>query len=94
MKKNTLLSFAMLLCAVMHGQKNAAEISKNVKQANLLMLEQNYTNALKYLLISYHLDSLNANINYKIGYCYLLSSFAKTKAEHYLLEATKNISKN
>ncbi len=44
--------------------------------------------------LAYQLDSTSANINYMVGVCYLQNPLFKTKAEPYLEQAVKNISKN
>ncbi len=75
-------------------KKNSADYAKNIKEANLLILELNYTQALKYLHAAYHIDSMNANINYKLGQCYLETSGEKHKALKYLEKASENVSRN
>lgn len=75
-------------------KKNTGDISKSVKEANLRILEQNYNQALKSLKEAYQIDSLNANINYKIGLCYLQTSGEKDKALKYLEKASENVSHN
>ena len=75
-------------------KKNVADYAKNFKEGNLLILEQNYTQAIKYFLNAYHIDSLNSNINYKLGKCYLETSGEKLKALNFLEKAAENVSKN
>lgn len=63
-------------------------------QGNYLILEQNYSLALKYFLDAYKIDSSNANINYKLGLCYLNSASEKNKALPFLERAVLNVSHN
>lgn len=73
--------------------KNASFKDK-LEAANALMEDQLYVYAVKVLinLVAEQLD--NANINYKIGICYLNISNDRAKALPYLLNAEKKISKN
>lgn len=64
------------------------------KEGSLLILEENFDQALKNFLRAYDLDSSSANINYLVGTCYLKSHIHKTKAEYYLSKAVKDIDKN
>lgn len=64
------------------------------KEGNFLLLEENYDLALKNFIEAYHKDSSNANINFNVGYCYLLSSTQKGKAEKYLAKSIGNITRN
>ena len=95
MKKKIIYALFLFISITGFAQKkNAGDYSKNLKEANLLILEQNYTQALKYLQAAYHIDSLNANINYKLGQCYLETSGEKHKALKYLEKASENVSRN
>jgi outer membrane protein OmpA-like peptidoglycan-associated protein len=77
-----------------YSQGDKSEYRENFTQGNLLILEQNYPLALKYFLDAYKIDSSNANINYKVGFCYLQSANEKNKALPYLEKAVQNISHN
>jgi tetratricopeptide (TPR) repeat protein len=63
-------------------------------EGNFLILEENYSQALKNFKEAYQCDSSSANINYKLGFCYLKSADEKYKALPYLEKAVKNVSKN
>ena len=63
-------------------------------QGNYLILEQNYQLALDYFLEAYKIDSSNANINYKIGLCYLQTATQKNLALGYLKKAITNVTHN
>lgn len=76
------------------SQGSKADYRENFTQGNLLILEQNYPLALKYFQDAYWIDSTNANINYKLGYCYLQSANEKEKAIHYLEKAIQNVGHN
>ncbi len=73
MKKLLLSFFFVLISTVVFAQGGKGDYRENFTQGNYLILEQNYSLALKYFKDAYQIDSSNANINYKIGYCYLKS---------------------
>ncbi|HNO71140.1 MAG TPA: hypothetical protein PKO16_05150, partial [Bacteroidia bacterium] len=58
-------------------------------QGNLMMMEGFYDTAVKTFLVLYQSDPSNANINYKIGKCYMNMSGQKPKAIPYLENAIK-----
>lgn len=66
----------------------------NFTQGNFLMLEGNYTMALKFFREAYYTDSSSANINYKMGVCLLQSSTEKRTALPYLRKAARNVTRN
>ncbi len=68
------------------------DASKAFAKANELMLNQNYQQAIKLLVLADSLDPNNSNINFKLGYCYLNSLNYKKKAESHLIKAVQNIS--
>jgi outer membrane protein OmpA-like peptidoglycan-associated protein len=74
--------------------QDKADYRENFTQGNLLILEGNFPLALKYFLDAYKMDSTNANINYKVGYCYLQSATEKNKALYYLEKAVQNVGHN
>ncbi len=92
-KRITIILFAFISVSIF-AQKKVADYSANIKQANLNILEQNYGSALQYLLKAYHQDSLNSNVNYLLGLCYLESVAQKNKALPYLEFAAENVSHN
>ena len=94
MKKiNVIVLFTFIsFCCI--AQAGKSDYYDKFTQGNYLLLEQNYTLALKYFLDAYQIDSTNANINYKLGVCYLQSAAQKNNALPYLEKATLNISHN
>ncbi|NNC82419.1 MAG: hypothetical protein HKN79_02500, partial [Flavobacteriales bacterium] len=68
---------------------DASKFREDFTEANLLMEEGYHMQALDLWLQMYNDDPTNANLNYKIGYCYLKSSNEKAKAMKYL-EAAEN----
>lgn len=94
MKKLLLSFFSVLISTVISAQGGKADYRENFTQGNYLILEQNYALALKYFKDAYQIDSSNANINYKIGYCYLESATEKNKALTYLERAVQNVGHN
>ncbi len=70
--------------------------NEKVTEGNYLMLppEENYLQALKVFLEAYQIDSVNSNINFKIGYCYLKTESSKQLSLRYLAKSVKNTTKN
>ncbi len=66
---------------------------RNFTEGNINLLDFEYLEALKYFMFAYKYDSTNANINYKIGRCYLQHPTQKHLAETYLEKAITNVSK-
>lgn len=75
--------FILILSFTIQAQSKA-DYRQNFTEGDRLILEGNYTNALKAFLKAYQSDSTNANINYKIGYCYLKTPTEKQKSISYL----------
>ncbi|MGZ4117307.1 MAG: OmpA family protein [Bacteroidia bacterium] len=94
MKKNIFICFWILKSALTFSQVGKGDYREDFTQGNLLILEQNYPLALKYFKDAYQIDSLNANVNYKLGYCYLQSASEKSLALPYLEKAVQNVSHN
>jgi hypothetical protein len=67
---------------------------ENFVQGNHLIEEKNWLMALAYFQEAYKVDSTNANINYKIGVCFLNTASDKQKALHYMRIASRGISNN
>ncbi|MBI4945153.1 MAG: OmpA family protein [Bacteroidetes bacterium] len=66
---------------------NKAQFRQLFTQANLMMMESFNDTALGTLLTLHQYDPNNANVNYKIGQLYLLSSSEKPKSVEYLESA-------
>ncbi|NQY67959.1 MAG: PD40 domain-containing protein [Flavobacteriales bacterium] len=77
---------------------NALSQSGNFKQsfidANFHYINNNYALALPIYQKLLEEDADNANLNYKVGLCYMLKYNEKTEAIPYLEKAIKDISKN
>lgn len=99
MKKLVLISLfsfvAVFQCfsQVPSQARDRGSYGKNFTEGNLNLLDFEYMEALKYYMFAYSYDSTNANINYKIGQCYLNHPTQKHLAEHYLEKAITNVSK-
>ena len=65
-------------------------LKKKFTEAEYLFLDEEYSNALPLYLALYNQDSTNANLNYKIGLCYL-NLPEKTKSIFFLESAVKSI---
>ena len=83
-----------MLSSLGFSQVSKGDYKDNFIQGNYLILEQNYSLALKYFKDAYRIDSSNANINYKIGVCYLESETEKNKALPFLEKSVQNVSHN
>ncbi len=92
-KKIVLFSF-LLIATSIFSQGGKSDYRELITQGNYLILEQNYSLALKQFKDAYWIDSTNANINYKIGLCYLESATEKNKALYYLEKAVQNVAHN
>lgn len=92
MRKPVALLVLLIIASSLFSQKR--DYIKNVEEGNYLFMEKNYSMALQSYLIAYMGDSVNANVNYKIGVCYLNLPSQKKKALPYLDKAVKDISKN
>lgn len=75
-------------------QSTKANYKKKVEEGNFLFLEKNYPKALETYLEAYAIDSTNANVNFKIGMCYLNSVSDKIKAVSFFEKASKNTARN
>ncbi len=84
--KHTLLILATCfwgLCSF--GQTGSDnQFNEDFTEANLLMKEGYFNQALSLWLQLRQEDPSNANLNYKVGYCYLKSSNDKKKAQEFL----------
>ena len=73
--------------------QNKEAYKKNFAMGNGFLQKNNYTQALHYFSLAYKADSSSANINYKIGICYIGIPGERVMAATYLLKATKNVAK-
>lgn len=92
MKKN-ILHFCLILLFPFALAATTLDDSKNIyADAEQYFVDENYSAALPLYLKLDSIQKGNADINFKIGFCYLNSATYKTKAIPYLEEAIKNIS--
>ncbi len=94
MRKITLLFILVFICFIARSQNDKKTYREKFTQGNYLMLEKNYELALKYFKEAYQIDSSSANINYKLGLCYLQSASQKNKAVAHLEKAVQNVTHN
>jgi outer membrane protein OmpA-like peptidoglycan-associated protein len=92
MKKIVSIVFLLILVNKVFSQK--AEYLKAFTQGNFLFLEKNYDMALQSYKQAYAYDSTNANINYKIGACYMNLPSKKKKAMPYMEKAIVSVNRN
>jgi outer membrane protein OmpA-like peptidoglycan-associated protein/tetratricopeptide (TPR) repeat protein len=91
MKKTLFILFLGVLTSNLFSQHK--QYNQSITEGNYLFMEKNYHMALTSYEAAYQLDSMNANINYKIGLCYLNIPSKKKNAFRFLEKASKNISK-
>lgn len=92
---NKLILSALLLFSVITLPAQTASMLRTYfDDADYDISQEDYSSALLKLLKIYHVDSMNANVNYEIGICYLNSVFDKQKAVHFLEKAVKNMTPN
>lgn len=94
MQKIFFVLFSFVIFNLSISAQDKANYHQKFTEGNYLILEGNFPLALKNLTEAYAIDSTNANINFKIGLCYLNSETEKKKALVYLERAVKNTSKN
>ena len=98
MKKSILqLCLTILLSAnltAIAGSLTDGNYKKMYRIAEDNFLNENYIAALSFYLKLDSLQKGNANVNFKIGYCYLNAGGFKTLSIPYFVEAAKNVSKN
>ncbi len=92
MKKGLFIVFFCAITAMLFSQKKM--YLQNFTEGNYLFLEKNYPMALQSFEKAYDVDSINSNINYKIGLCYLNIPAKKNKALPFMNKAVLNMSKN
>jgi tetratricopeptide (TPR) repeat protein len=91
MKKSLFVTF-FLISILSNAQLPSGSYKDYMREGVFLLMEENYEMALKNFLKAYEIDSSSSNINYNVGICYLRSN-QRTKAEHYLERAVKNVTK-
>lgn len=94
MQKYLVSFFLFLNLSFYTKAQDQALYRQKFSEGNYLILENNFSLALKTFLEAYAIDSTSANVNYKIGFCYLNSSTEKGKALHYLEKAVLNTKTN
>lgn len=94
MQKILALFFFVFIFNVSLVGQGKADYRQKFTEGNYLILEGNYALALQNFKAAYAIDSSNANINFKIGLCYMKSETEKSKALLFLEKAVLNTSKN
>lgn len=95
MKLFKILILALCTCVLdVNAQIDKGEFKKKFSDAEYHMLYENYSLALPIYLELLKSEPNNANINYKIGFCYLKSSIEKLKSIPFLEVAIKNADKD
>lgn len=94
MRKLALFIFLVFISQIINAQGKKALYREKIVEGNHLMVERNYSLALTNFKEAYQIDSSSANINYKLGVCYLQSGSQKYKAVYHLEKAVQNTTHN
>jgi hypothetical protein len=86
----------VLFCSTQSGAQvpTPGDYNGNFVEGNKLIEEGNWPMALVYFKESYNTDSSRANVNYKMGQCYLNSASHKKESLKFLRRAAKNVTRN
>lgn len=87
--KTISVAFLFFLVTDLWGQQSVYR--DKFTEGNFLLLEDNFPMALKNYKEAYAIDSTNANINYKMGFCYIKTNTNKTKALKHLELASTDV---
>ncbi len=87
----TAINFSLLAQSRIVADKGS--FRKNYIEGNLNIGDNEFDVALQYFLYAYKYDSTTANINFKVGYCYLKNATQKHLAENYLEKAVLDVTK-
>ncbi len=71
-----------------------SDLKSKFKDAEYDYSQEDYYLALSKYAYVYRFDSLNANVNYCMGVCYMKTAFEKPKAKTYLEKAVKKVTKD
>ncbi|MGQ0827597.1 MAG: hypothetical protein ACT4ON_04285 [Bacteroidota bacterium] len=93
MKRSVLLFFFAFILFFSINAQIRSDYRKKFVEGNRLLIEDNYFQALNSFVEAYNIDSSSANINYKVGLCYLKTATEKKKALPHLEKAVANVSK-
>ncbi len=88
-----LFLFTVLHLSVLptYSQSDNKQLRENFLYGEYYLSKHKYREALPFYLSIYQNDSLNANINYRIGQCYINIRGEKLKSIPYLEKASRNI---
>lgn len=92
MKKISLSILFFLTLLIVNAQSES--FRKTFLEANTLMEESQYEEALKKWLQLHQQQPENTNVNYRVGKCYIQSANNKKKALNYLIKAAQNTTGN
>lgn len=87
MQKSVLVCFIYFISLNLLNAQSKSDYRQNFIEGNRLILEGNYSQALRAFKKAYQIDSANPNINFKIGFCYLKKPTEKDKSLYYLEKA-------
>ena len=91
MHKFTLI-FIFVLSSLRFFSQKDSDFELKFNKVEEVVKEKNYERALPMYIELYNGDTANANLCYKIGFCYLQSGMAKEKAVQFLEKAVKSVS--
>ncbi|MES2838578.1 MAG: OmpA family protein [Bacteroidota bacterium] len=95
MKLNYLVFLALIFnSCYLFGQTDAKQFRKKFDQADVLLNIDNIPEAIIAFKELWLQDSVNANLNYKLGMCYYKTKLEKNKAVPYFEKAILNLTNN
>jgi hypothetical protein len=86
-RRYTLLLLLSVCSSALFAGNPPADFTSQFIEANKLMEEKFWNKSISAWSQLYTMDNTNANINYKLGYCYLQTANSKEKALEYLKNA-------
>ncbi len=94
MLKHYTFTFFMLVLVISSLFSQNGDFNEQFNTAEEFIQEQNFLKAIDILkpMVEKHPD--NANLNFKLGFCYLQTSYEKPKSVQYFKEANKNTTDN
>ncbi len=93
MRKYLIIYVSIIFFQLSAQAQLKSEYHQKFTEGSLLILEGNYVQALKNFTAAYNIDSSNANINFKVGYCYLKTINERSLALPYLERAVVSTTK-
>lgn len=92
--KNLVLLSILAQSLLLFGQTDTKQFRKKFDQADVLLNIDDVNGAIPLFLELWNQDSTNANLNYKLGLCYIKTKLQKNKAIPYFEKSIINLTEN